>query len=280
MVKEFTDLQGIVGGLYAKHQGEPEAGLARPSTNTTSRSAWKIDSVDAEGQNRGARRQARYAARDAFAIGMVPTGSKDPFALRRAAQGVVKILVGSEARVAHFGSSSAAELHRVPARAHPVLLPRDSRLQVRRGERGAGRRLRHSVRRRGAPRRRSPRSVPPRISSRSRLASSESRTSQAGELHSSRRALDDALLEDGPERELYDEYQRLNAAWHLTATIKRALEAIARLRPPSTFLRQGAGQCPGSEGPCQPAHAACIQLFTEFSTIADFSEIVTSGDQK
>ena len=36
MVKEFTDLQGIVGGLYAKHQGEPEA-VATRFTSTTSR---------------------------------------------------------------------------------------------------------------------------------------------------------------------------------------------------------------------------------------------------
>ena len=41
MVKEFTDLQGVVGGLYAKAQGEPEPSGA-PSTNTTSRSAWRI----------------------------------------------------------------------------------------------------------------------------------------------------------------------------------------------------------------------------------------------
>ncbi len=37
LVKEFTELQGVVGGLYARAQGEPEAGRGRPSTITTSR---------------------------------------------------------------------------------------------------------------------------------------------------------------------------------------------------------------------------------------------------
>jgi glycyl-tRNA synthetase beta subunit len=44
MVKEFTDLQGIVGGLYARAQGESEE-VARRSTITTSRSAWKTRSL-------------------------------------------------------------------------------------------------------------------------------------------------------------------------------------------------------------------------------------------
>jgi hypothetical protein len=43
LVKEFTELQGIIGGLYARAQGEPES-VAGRSTITTSLSAWRIRS--------------------------------------------------------------------------------------------------------------------------------------------------------------------------------------------------------------------------------------------
>jgi len=92
MVKEFTDLQGVVGGLYAKAQGEPEA---------VSRAIYEhYQPVSMDGDIPETR-EGRIVAladkldtlRECFRIGMMPTGSKDPFALRRAAQGVVKILV-------------------------------------------------------------------------------------------------------------------------------------------------------------------------------------------
>ena len=92
MVKEFTDLQGIVGGLYAKVQGENEAVSKAiyehykplsmedsiPSTKT-GQALGLADKLD--------------TLRGCFSVGMMPTGSKDPFALRRAAQGVVKIII-------------------------------------------------------------------------------------------------------------------------------------------------------------------------------------------
>ena len=92
MVKEFTDLQGIVGGLYAKVQGENEAVSKAiyehykplsmedsiPSTKT-GQALGLADKLD--------------TLRGCFSVGMMPTGSKDPFALRRATQGVVKILI-------------------------------------------------------------------------------------------------------------------------------------------------------------------------------------------
>ncbi len=94
LVKEFTELQGIVGGLYARAQGLGEtvaqaiyfqylpAGVEDPIPATV------------EGQLLGlADRMATIA--EMFAIGLEPSGSKDPFALRRAANGVVKILAES-----------------------------------------------------------------------------------------------------------------------------------------------------------------------------------------
>ena len=92
MVREFPELQGIVGGLYAKAQGEPEevadaiydhyrpVGLDDPvprnPTGCAVAIADKLDSVAG-----------------CFAVGVVPSGSSDPFALRRAALGIVKIIL-------------------------------------------------------------------------------------------------------------------------------------------------------------------------------------------
>jgi glycyl-tRNA synthetase beta chain len=94
LVKEFTELQGIVGGLYARAQGLGEtvaqaiyfqylpAGVEDPIPTTV------------EGRILGlADRMATIA--EMFAIGLEPSGSKDPFALRRAANGVIKILAES-----------------------------------------------------------------------------------------------------------------------------------------------------------------------------------------
>ena len=92
LVKEFTELQGVVGGLYARAQGEPEEvwraiydhykpesmedSIPRSRSGQLVSLADKLDTL-----------------RECFLIGMAPTGSRDPFALRRAAQGVVKIAV-------------------------------------------------------------------------------------------------------------------------------------------------------------------------------------------
>jgi len=92
MVREFTELQGIVGGLYAKAQGEPQevadavydhyrpAGLDDPlPRNLTGCAVAIADKLD--------------SVAGCFAVGVVPSGSSDPFALRRAALGIVKIVL-------------------------------------------------------------------------------------------------------------------------------------------------------------------------------------------
>ena len=92
LVKEFTELQGVVGGLYARVQGEPEPVWQAIYDH------YKPESMDdALPRNRTALivslADKLDTLRGCFGVGMVPTGSKDPFALRRAAQGVVRILV-------------------------------------------------------------------------------------------------------------------------------------------------------------------------------------------
>jgi glycyl-tRNA synthetase beta chain len=91
LVKEFTELQGIVGGLYARAQGLGEK-VAQAIYWQYSPAAVE-DSIPptVEGQVLGiADRVQTIVAM--FSIGLEPTGSKDPFALRRAANAIVKIL--------------------------------------------------------------------------------------------------------------------------------------------------------------------------------------------
>ena len=91
LVKEFTELQGVVGGLYARAARYREAvwravyDQYKPTSMT--------DSIPStiEGQMLSLTDKVDTIA-GMFSLGLEPTGSKDPFALRRAANGVVRIL--------------------------------------------------------------------------------------------------------------------------------------------------------------------------------------------
>ncbi len=92
MVKEFTDLQGIVGGLYARAEGYPESvwcavyeqylpkssGSASPSmvTGALLSLADRLDTVCG-----------------CFSVGLIPSSSGDPFAVRRQGNGMLKIIL-------------------------------------------------------------------------------------------------------------------------------------------------------------------------------------------
>lgn len=92
VVKEFPELQATIGAHYARREGRPEAvcvgleefyfpvgaGGALPSTHESSCAslAGKLDALAGH-----------------FILGEIPTGSADPFALRRAALGVLRILL-------------------------------------------------------------------------------------------------------------------------------------------------------------------------------------------
>ncbi len=95
LVKEFTELQGVIGGLYARAQGLGEQVALAIYEQYTPASTEDEIPVSVEGQLLGlADRIQTIAAM--FGIGMAPTGSKDPFALRRGANAIVKILADSE----------------------------------------------------------------------------------------------------------------------------------------------------------------------------------------
>src|SRR3954469_18314640 len=92
LVKEFTELQGVVGGLYAKaqHHGPriADAIYDHYKPESTEDSAPRT----LEGAVLSIADKADSIA-GMFALGLVPSGSKDPFALRRQANGIVKTIV-------------------------------------------------------------------------------------------------------------------------------------------------------------------------------------------
>jgi glycyl-tRNA synthetase beta chain len=99
LVKEFTELQGIVGGLYARVQ-ELDASLpeaTRLAIADTIYDHYKPESTEDEVPR--SIESAVLSIGDKadtiagmFALGLVPSGSKDPFALRRRANGIVKTI--------------------------------------------------------------------------------------------------------------------------------------------------------------------------------------------
>src|SRR5579872_5990074 len=99
LVKEFTELQGIVGGLYTRAQEiDPYVPAAtRFAIGDAIYDHYKPKSIDdssprtIEGAVLSIADKADSIA-GMFALGLQPTGSKDPFALRRQANGVVKAI--------------------------------------------------------------------------------------------------------------------------------------------------------------------------------------------
>jgi glycyl-tRNA synthetase beta chain len=99
LVKEFTELQGIVGGLYARvQQLDPDLPEAtRFSIADAIYDHYKPESTEdsvprtVEGAVLSIADKADSIA-GMFALGLQPTGSKDPFALRRQANGIIKTI--------------------------------------------------------------------------------------------------------------------------------------------------------------------------------------------
>jgi len=153
MVGEFPELQGIIGGYLARAQGQPDSvadairdhykpvgqGDEVPSAPVTVAVslADKLDSL-----------------LSFFAIGEKPTGSKDPFALRRSALGILSLIVanGLRARISHvftpwFGDHAAGNM---AGAAQEENVFRDL-LRARLGDAAAGAALEQQRQSRGQP---------------------------------------------------------------------------------------------------------------------------------
>lgn len=91
LVKEFTELQGIIGGLYANAQGLPAAVADAIYDQYKPESMEDSAPRTLEGAVLSIADKADSIA-GMFALGLIPSGSKDPFALRRQANGIVKTI--------------------------------------------------------------------------------------------------------------------------------------------------------------------------------------------
>ncbi|MBS1855530.1 MAG: glycine--tRNA ligase subunit beta [Acidobacteria bacterium] len=268
LVKEFTELQGVVGGLYARVQGEPEPVWQAIYDH------YKPESMDDSIPRNRAGQIVALAdkldtLRGCFRVGLIPSGSRDPYALRRAAQGVVKILaegklelplldlLGGDAGLRAFFEERVKyyfkeirgfaydEVNACMAAGWSNLVDLEARLVRVRS-------LRDSA------------DFEPLAASFKRIRNilEQAKFTGGG-------AIDPALLEPGPERDLYDEFLR---------TSGQPIEsAISSLRPKvDLFFDKVLVNAPDQK--IRSNRLTLLStLLAEFSTIADFSEIVTNS---
>ncbi len=281
MVKEFTELQGVVGGLYAQAQNEGD------EVATAIYDHYKPVSMDdaiprtLEGQI-VALADKLDTLRKCFEVGLVPTGSKDPFALRRAAQGAVKILFeasldlplpdlagGNPTLMAFLRERIEFYLREVRGYAYDevnaVLAPPIGTLRDL-ADRVAAL---HELRPTG--------DFEPLAASFKRLGNilKQSAGASGGSWNSS--AVQEHLLTAGPETELYATLKSVREQIERSETYREKLARMATLRPKvDSFFDKILVNDPDLA--IRGNRLALLSsLLTEFSSIADFSEIVTEG---
>lgn len=273
MVKEFPELQGVVGGLYAQAQGETEdvwraiydqyKPVSMEDTIPQTREGQVLSLAD-----------KLDTLRQCFKIGMIPTGSKDPFALRRAAQGVVKILF--EGKVS-FAPNEEPELQAF-LRERIQFYLRDT-LGYAYDEVNAVWGPALGTLPDLAERAEAVHHVRP-TSDFEPLAASFKRIKnilkQAG-VDSAAAQLNPDLLSPGPEKQLYNELGRVRGEMEAKAAYSEKLIAIASLRPHVDLFFDKILVNDPDPAIRRNRLALLHSLLTEFSTIADFSEIVTQG---
>jgi glycyl-tRNA synthetase beta chain len=279
MVKEFTELQGVVGGLYARAQGEPES-VARAIYDH-----YKPTSMEGEIPSTSEGRIVALAdkvdtLRGCFGIGLIPSGSKDPFALRRAAQGVVKILVEGNINLSlnklSAGNAELKEFILDRIRYYFKDVRGFAYDEVTAVLAAGSDDLPDIAKRLSAIQavRRTPDFEP--------LAASFKRIKnilrQAG--RDAAGNVDAALLEGGPEADLHKAFEKTRYQVNTLRDLgdySAALSAIASLRPQvDTFFDKVLVNAQ-DEKVRNNRLTFLANLLTEFSTIADFSEIVTSS---
>jgi len=278
MVGEFPELQGVVGGLYARAQGEPEA--VAQAIYEHYKPAGMDDAIPGTSEGRLVALADKVdTLREAFRIGLVPTGSKDPFALRRAAQGVVRILVEGDLALplAMLAAGDAALeeflLERVRYYFRDVRGYAYDEVNAVLAA-GAGT-LPDVARRLEALRRVRPTENFEAIAASFKRIKNILR--QAG--WSNGGEVNPALLEAGEEAALYRrflEIREIVEARRRERDYAPALEAIASLRPQvDRFFDHVLVNAPE---PALRANRLALlgRLLEEFSSIADFSEIVTA----
>jgi glycyl-tRNA synthetase beta chain len=295
MVREFPELQGIVGGLYARAQGESvevadaaydhyrpvglDDPIPRNLTGCAVALADKFDSVVG-----------------CFAVGVVPTGSSDPYALRRAALGIVKIILDRRLPLSLSLSVGAAAKALVTLKPKRGVTPAqetqildfilDRAKYVFREREGFGYDEVSAVFRAGADDlvdaqkrlaalkaiRKSKNFEPLAVSFKRIRKILEKANVSAGAGH----RVNPDLFESAAERELYSAVR--DAATKVQAMkragkYQEALEVIAGLRKAVDQFFDGVMVMAENEAVRNNRLALLAELLCEFTTVADFSEI-------
>lgn len=277
LVKEFTELQGVVGGLYARVQGEPddvavaiydhykpvsmEDSIPRTLAGQLVSIADKLDTL-----------------RGCFRVGLIPSGSKDPFALRRAAQGIVKILVEGKLRLPIQSLCEGSmqleefiaervryyfrdirgfaydEVNAVLSSGWDDLLDVEERLEAVRAVRPTE-------------------DFEPLAASFKRIRNilKQAQFEGLGDV------LNETLLEAGPETGLFEKFSAVRAACRILTDYRGKLEQIASLRPNVDLFFDKVLVNAKDEAVRRNRLTLLHTMLAEFSTIADFSEIVTGN---
>ncbi len=274
MVKEFTELQGQIGGIYARAQGHPEA--VAQAIYDQYKPVSMEDTIPAtiEGQYLSLADKVD-TLRGCFGIGIIPKGSSDPLALRRAAQGIVKILVegqlkltvpqltAGEAQLEKFFADRVGyyfreirgfaydEVAAVLAAGWPDLKDVLARLEAVKAVR------------QGAD-------FEPLAAAFKRIKNilTQAKFSEDG-------VVDATKLEPGAEADLAAEFARVKAV--ISSDHVATLGAIASLRPAVDNFFNGVMVNVEDAGIRRNRLTLLRSLLTEFSTLADFSEIVTKS---
>ena len=291
LVKEFTELQGIVGGLYARAQGLGEIAAQAIYSQYTPTSTDDAIPATVEGQILGlADRFQTIAAM--FAIGLEPTGSKDPFALRRAANGVVKILAESELPLAFSDLATAAGASKAAGASSDSLAAffRERVEFYLRDVRGFNYDVVNAVLAAGFD---DVRDTMARAEALTAVRGSEDfaaisaafkRMKNIGRQASEKglatdEAVSDVLLTDPAELSLYQHSGKLAPVVEKLRTehkYQEALEQIATLRPHVDLFFDKVMVMVDDPAVRQNRLALIARVLGGFSSIADFSEIVTS----
>jgi glycyl-tRNA synthetase beta chain len=279
LVKEFTELQGVIGGLYARAQGEPE-GVAQAVYDHYKPVSME-DSIPATLAGQIVSIADKLdTLRGCFRVGLIPSGSKDPFALRRAAQGIVKILVEARLRLPvktlldgekqleeflleriryyfrELRGYAYDEISAVLAAGWDDLSDAEDRLRAVKEVRPTE-------------------DFEPLAAGFKRIAN----ILKQQEFRADSSVLQPTLLEGGAELELYKAYLDKRIALGAQASYAQKLQVIASLRPAiDQFFDKVLVNAPD---PAIRKNRLTLlaSMLQEFSTIADFSEIVTSNQE-
>jgi glycyl-tRNA synthetase beta chain len=310
LVKEFTELEGIVGGLYARIQ-ELDTGLRNDTRELIAEAIY--DQYKPQSMEDSVPRTVEGAVlamadktdtiAGMLALGFAPTGSKDPFALRRLANGIVKILaehklpirfsqLTEDAREAYRGASAERKFSATVDFVGSMRAFFRERVEFYLTDRlgfkydvvnavlaadaddvvDAIARAEAVAKVRPSPDFESISVAFKRIKNILRQADA------AGKKRA--RALDPSLIEAEAERELASRIPQVAnrvAALRRERNYEQALTEISKLRPAVDFFFDKVMVMVDNESIRANRLALLGTLLGEFSSIADFSEIVTEG---